>query len=478
MPKLSTDSRVGTYFNSVGRISHIDSWLNQSVLTGSSPTFANLFLTSNATIDGNLYVNGSLSVFKQETFFDNNFIVLNSSSGSLVNESGILIDRGPSLPDFKFVFSEPTNTFRIGTNNSTQPVSTREDTPLPYGLATWNPSLFRFDSLNYSNIPFSFNSSLNSTNLSTSALSIPYGGLTIGKDTLLGGNLSFSKNGTTSSYISLDSYNNLSIFSSYNILFDSSSAVFNNTLYAGSDLIVNNSLRSQSLHSSSLLISNTLNNLLQVDSSNTTIYTDLLLSTTSTTGFTITNSSTNLFHVDSSTGTVSIYNNIDSTGISTGGLLINSGVSINKSTSINGNLNLFNNLNISYGNIYLNGQAVSFPILSSPILSFIDTSQVSSLSYGNVKLINISNNSRQLTFSLSLFPLFNNSITKLSFSIPNFSSSFSSITDINAQVSAFTSNTCLFNTFLYSNINTNTATLQFQSSLNTQLHYFPINLFY
>jgi hypothetical protein len=44
MPKPVTNSRID-YQNSNGRVNQHDLWLNQAVLSGSSPTFANLRLT-------------------------------------------------------------------------------------------------------------------------------------------------------------------------------------------------------------------------------------------------------------------------------------------------------------------------------------------------------------------------------------------------------------------------------------------------
>jgi hypothetical protein len=61
MPKPIVNSRIN-YATLDGRVIQHDLYLNQSVRDGDSPTFANLQLTGNATIQGNLYVDGNVSM--------------------------------------------------------------------------------------------------------------------------------------------------------------------------------------------------------------------------------------------------------------------------------------------------------------------------------------------------------------------------------------------------------------------------------
>ena len=65
--------------------------------------------------------------------------------------SGITVDRGSDAPYF-FIFSEATDTFRIGINASegglpfgTQAVAKREDTPIATAVPFWNSAENRFD---------------------------------------------------------------------------------------------------------------------------------------------------------------------------------------------------------------------------------------------------------------------------------------------------------------------------------------------
>jgi hypothetical protein len=59
--------------------------------------------------------------------------------------AGAEIDRGSGLK-YVFYFDESSNSFRIGTTGNTQPVATREDSPINNGIAVWDNSLYRFKS--------------------------------------------------------------------------------------------------------------------------------------------------------------------------------------------------------------------------------------------------------------------------------------------------------------------------------------------
>jgi hypothetical protein len=133
-------------------------------------------ITGTLTVDGSItYVNTS------QLNVSDNIIEINGGLTGVppVNMvSGIKVNRGSSDPYF-FIFSEATDTFRIGINASegglpagTQAVATREDSPNSEGIAFWNDSLKRFDTVS----DFTFNST---TGLSTADRITGSAGLTL-----------------------------------------------------------------------------------------------------------------------------------------------------------------------------------------------------------------------------------------------------------------------------------------------------------
>jgi hypothetical protein len=509
MGKVPTNSRIGIYFTSLGSLAQHDIWLNQPLTTVDSPTFSNLSISKDTTINGNLFVNGSFSIFKQETFFDNNFIVLNASSGSVTGDSGILIDRGTSA-NYEFAYQESSKSFRVGIQNSTQSVATREDSPLANGIATWNSVANRFDSLNYSDIDFQFLSTTNASILQTyiptlhtylqsgqGALNIPNGGMYIGQDViiknnllLLGGSTSASIFGDSSNSLNFKVLNTLNISSS-NLILNSNLSIFDTAnasttltdasiyttggITVSKDLISLNSISAYTNSTSGLSIKTAAgNDILTVNANSltTSFSSGVVINNNNTAGFNILNGNSEILTTNCLTGQIRIYSTTDSIGISTGSLLIDGGVSIDKNLSVGSQLNLNSNLNISNGNIYLNGQLASLTILSTPTISFINTGNVSSISYGNVKLETILNNTF-LTFYIKAIPVNPNANTQFSFVLPNKSVNFTTRLDIISSISGYADEnnlTTLFNTLCVANTGGTSALVQFESINNTDAH--------
>ena len=98
-------------------------------------------IDGSVTISGDLIVSGSTVTVDSETLLvkDNTLVLNNGEVGAGVTkgEAGIEVDRG-SLANYKFVFSESDESFKIGEDGSLQKVATREDTPLDTGVAVWS----------------------------------------------------------------------------------------------------------------------------------------------------------------------------------------------------------------------------------------------------------------------------------------------------------------------------------------------------
>ena len=108
-----------------------------------SKTFAD-----NVIVQGDLTVSGNVvSVDVETVTVKDNTLVLNSGevgAGVTVGEAGIIVDRGTET-DYKFLFDEASDSFKIGEEGSLQKVATREDSPINGGVAVWDMADNRFE---------------------------------------------------------------------------------------------------------------------------------------------------------------------------------------------------------------------------------------------------------------------------------------------------------------------------------------------
>ena len=115
--------------------------LNDQSVAGNK-TFAD-----NVTVQGDLVVNGTtVTVDAENVAVKDSVITVNAGevgSGVTAGEAGIIVDRG-TAEDYKFVFDEVTDSFKIGQVGSLQKVATREDNPVDAGVAVWDATNVRF----------------------------------------------------------------------------------------------------------------------------------------------------------------------------------------------------------------------------------------------------------------------------------------------------------------------------------------------
>ena len=177
MPKPIVNNKI-IYQNINGLVAKHDNFLNQGVRQGDSPTFANLILTGDGTIQGNLYVEGNTTILNTNIIeFEDNIVLLNrleNGTGVTLNQSGLEIERG-SLENYRIVFNDIDDTFRVGFISNMQAVATREDSPLQNGIMMWNDVTKRLDSRNTISIDLSITSTTNSTSTSTGSFISPGG---------------------------------------------------------------------------------------------------------------------------------------------------------------------------------------------------------------------------------------------------------------------------------------------------------------
>jgi hypothetical protein len=100
------------------------------------------------TVTGDLFVDGTtFVVHNQEVTTSDNIIVVNQGEtgpGVTKGTAGMEVDRGTET-NYRFVFAEDTDTFRIGEVGDTQAVATREDSPINLRVPWWNDTEKRFD---------------------------------------------------------------------------------------------------------------------------------------------------------------------------------------------------------------------------------------------------------------------------------------------------------------------------------------------
>ena len=221
MPKPLVNNKI-IYQNINGLVSKHDNYLNQGVKTTDSPTFANINITGDATVEGNLFVEGNTTILNTNvTEFEDNILLLNrleSGSGVTLNQSGLEINRG-TLENYRMVYNESDDTFKIGVISNLQTVATREDYPPDNGIMFWNDSLKRLEAKTTISIDMLITSTTNSTSVTTGCMTFR-GGVGISKDIWTNGKIYFGGNtwGNESSIWTDGSTNDLKLYSKQNLV--------------------------------------------------------------------------------------------------------------------------------------------------------------------------------------------------------------------------------------------------------------------
>jgi hypothetical protein len=219
MPKPVYNNKI-TYNSIAGIIIKHDGYLNQAIKVESSPTFANLQITGNATVDGNLWVKGNTTILDTKIVeFEDNILLINSretGNGITLNQSGFEIERG-NWENYRMVYNESDQTYKIGVISNLQAVATRQDNPLSSGVMTWNNASRRLDAVDTIAIDLTLSGTTESTSNTTGVLTLG-GGMGIRKSLHVGGKLALVGGGATQSEIWTNvSTNSLNITSTTDI---------------------------------------------------------------------------------------------------------------------------------------------------------------------------------------------------------------------------------------------------------------------
>ena len=137
----------------------------------------------NVVVQGNFTVNGtSTTVDTENVLIKDNTIIVNSGevgAGVTAGEAGIIVDRGTAT-DYKFVFDEVSDSFKIGETGSLQKVATREDAPINGGIAVWDNAEYKFVTTQDPSVnSVSVNGHLVSWNSDESTLDVSLNGATL-----------------------------------------------------------------------------------------------------------------------------------------------------------------------------------------------------------------------------------------------------------------------------------------------------------
>lgn len=184
MPKQLANNRIINH-DSLGVLLQHDLWLDQGLTISASPTFSNLNITGDTTIEGNLYVLGNTTVLDTNvTEFEDNIVLLNrneTSNGVTLNLAGWEVYRGPDELPYRSVFQESDDSFRIGFGENLKRVAPLAESPIENGIATWDnlhKDLKITDSIL---LDTKFNSTTESTNITTGSI-VSFGGVSIAKN--------------------------------------------------------------------------------------------------------------------------------------------------------------------------------------------------------------------------------------------------------------------------------------------------------
>jgi len=219
MPKPVYNSRID-YNNKNGKINMFDIWLNQALRTTDSPTFGNLAITGDCTIDGNFYVYGNTSILSSNVIqVKDNILLINdgqTTPGVSLNLGGIQINRG-GAPDYQIVYNETDKNLQGGFVGSLRPLLFRSPISLHNGIMIWNADAEQIESRNVINIDIYQASTTNSTSTTSGSL-YTYGGMGVAKDMFIGGTISLTGSTNNNTIFTHDTTGSLHIDSTNEIL--------------------------------------------------------------------------------------------------------------------------------------------------------------------------------------------------------------------------------------------------------------------
>jgi hypothetical protein len=140
---LSGDTMTGNLFVPTLSANTLD--ISNQIINSNT---GDVLINNNLKITGDLVVLGStITANTEQLLIKDNTLTLNyGETGGTVTKgsAGLEIDRGTG-DTYQILFIESAQTFNVGVNGNTQPVATREVSPINNGIAIWDSNNYRFD---------------------------------------------------------------------------------------------------------------------------------------------------------------------------------------------------------------------------------------------------------------------------------------------------------------------------------------------
>jgi hypothetical protein len=136
---MSTNGNITLNASGAGSAVQLDA-VSQIALTA-----AQTDIVGDLNITGNLYISGTTTTVETTTLsVGDNIVLLNGDTvGTPTENAGIEIERGDST-NYRFIFDEVDDNFKVGEVGALQPVATRQDAPEATGIAYWDAATNRF----------------------------------------------------------------------------------------------------------------------------------------------------------------------------------------------------------------------------------------------------------------------------------------------------------------------------------------------
>ena len=146
--ELETIAKGGISFTVPVDVAGKDITFSNASVGGNVRFLGNAIHTGDLSVTGNLTVNGTTTTVNVDnvTIKDNIITINSNQTGTPATNlvSGIDVERGDEV-NYKFVFVESDDSFKVGQTGSLQSVATREDSPNSAGVPFWNATANRMD---------------------------------------------------------------------------------------------------------------------------------------------------------------------------------------------------------------------------------------------------------------------------------------------------------------------------------------------
>lgn len=139
-----------------GLLGKLGSTVNQSLLTTSDVCFRNVECTGNLVVEGSAEIRGALTYVESEVFkIKDNMVELNETNEPM-RLGGISINRGEGRLPYQLLYDDRDGELKAGLADTLKVIATREVDPIDGGIAIWNNTSKRFETVSAVDKPMTF----------------------------------------------------------------------------------------------------------------------------------------------------------------------------------------------------------------------------------------------------------------------------------------------------------------------------------